>query len=162
MGGGIIQIAAYGPQDLFITNDPQITFFKVVYRRHTNFSIETIPQPFTHMPSFGRRATCIIGKNGDLIRNVILVAVLPRIPMFKDSDNNIDLITKFAWVRRVGYALIQSVEIEIGDTLIDKQYGDWLNIWNELTIPDDRNIEKMIGNVSELTDYTNGKALHRF
>ncbi len=157
MAGGLIQLVAYGVQDIFLTHDPQITFFKVVYRRHTNFSTEVIPQPFTHRAEFGKRVTCILSRNGDLIRNIHLVAILPRIPQFKDNNNEIDIITKFAWVRRVGYALINSVEIEIGDELMDKQYGDWLNIWNELTLPTNQQIERMLGNVPEMTEYTNGK-----
>jgi hypothetical protein len=157
MTGGLIQLVAYGVQDLFLTNEPQITFFKVVYRRHTNFSTESIKQNFTHKPDFGRRVTAILSRNGDLIRNIQLVAILPRIPMFKDENNDIDLITKFAWVRRVGYAIIKSVEIEIGGELMDKQYGDWLNIWNELTIPSNKNIDRLLGDVKEVRDFSNGK-----
>lgn len=161
MAGGLIQLVAYGAQDMFLTKDPQITFFKIVYRRYTNFSTEVIPQYFTHTPDFGKRVTCILSKNGDLVRNMYLVVVLPIIPMFKDEDGNLDEIAKFAWVRRIGYAFIKSVEIEIGGELIDKQYGDWINIWNDLTVPDKINLNKMIGNVQELTDLTNGKRSYK-
>lgn len=161
MTGGIIQLVAYGVQDLFLTNDPQITFFKVVYRRHTNFSTEVIPQFFTQIPEFGRRVTAILGRNGDLIRKLHLVVELPRIPNFKDEDGNIDVITKFAWVRRIGYAIIDTIEIEIGGELIDRQYGDWLNIWHELTVTNDKNIDKILGDVKILTEPTNGKQSYR-
>lgn len=161
MTGGLIQLVAYGAQDLFITKEPQITFFKIVYRRHTNFSTEMIEQPFTHKAEFGKRVTCILSRNGDLIRKVYLVVELPRIPQFKDEDNEIDIITKFSWVRRVGYALIKKIEIEIGGELIDEQYGDWLNIWNELTVLKDKDISKMIGDIKELTDFTNGKRVYK-
>lgn len=161
MTGGLIQLVAYGIQDIFLTQDPQITFFKVVYRRHTNFSIETIPQFFTHRPDFGKRVTCVLSRDGDLIRKMHLVVVLPRIPVFKDEDNNVDVITKFAWVRRIGYALIRRIEIEIGGELIDRQYGDWLNIWNELTGLKSDAKDKMLGDVKELTDFTNGKTTYR-
>lgn len=157
MTGGLIQLVARGSQDLFITQEPQITFFKVVYRRYTNFSVEPIPQFFVQTPNFGRRVTAILARSGDLIRKIHLVVTLPKIPQFKDENNEIDMISKFAWVRRVGYALIRTIEIEIGDKIIDKQYGDWLNIWNELTIPNDREISRLLGNVKELTEYTNGK-----
>ena len=70
MAGGLIQLVAYGAQDIFLTHDPQITFFKMVYRRHTNFSTETIPQSFIHTPNFNKRVTCILSRNGDLIRNI--------------------------------------------------------------------------------------------
>lgn len=161
MTGGLIQLVAYGIEDLFLTGDPQITFFKIVYRRHTNFSTEPIPQFFSHDPDFGKRVSCIISRNGDLIRKMHLVITLPSIPKFKDNNNNIDKITKFAWVKRIGYALIRNIEIEIGNELIDKQYGDWLNIWHELIYPNNKDISKMLGDIKELTDLTNGKKTYR-
>lgn len=161
MTGGLIQLVAYGTQDLFITHDPQITFFKIVYRRHTNFSLEVIPQTFLHRPDFGKRVTSVLSRNGDIIRKIHVVIELPTIPQFKDINQNVDNIFKFAWVRRIGYAIIKTVEIEIGGELIDRQYGDWLNIWHELTIPDRMNLNKVIGDVSELTDLTNGKKSYK-
>jgi len=82
---------------------------------------------------------------------------LPRIDPFKDTNQELDPITKFAWDRRIGYAIINTVQIEIGDELIDEQYGDWLNIWHELTLRDEQNVDKIIGDVEKLTSYTNGK-----
>jgi len=161
MTGGLIQLVAYGDQDLFLSSDPQITFFKMVYRRHTNFSTEIIQQPFVSNPEFGRRVTCILSRNGDLIRKVYLVAVLPMIPQFVDENGNVDVITKFAWVKRVGFALIKNVEIELGGELIDRQYGDWLNIWYELTVTRQKHIPRLIGDVKELVEYTNGKPSYK-
>jgi len=161
MGGGLIQLVAYGPQDMFLTKDPQITFFKVVYRRHTNFSSEPIPQNFTHTPGFGKKVTCILSKNGDLIEKMYLMTILPEVPQFLDDAGNVDNVTKFAWVRKIGYALVSSIEIEIGGTLIDRHYGEWLNIWNELTGPADRGIANMIGDTKILTDFTNGKQAYQ-
>jgi len=161
MTGGLIQLVAYGTQDLFLTQDPQITFFKVVYRRHTNFSLEVIPQNFLHRPDFGKRVTCVLSRNGDIIRKIHVVVDLPVIPQFKDENHNIDAISKFAWVRRIGYAIIKTVEIEIGGELIDRQYGDWLNIWHELTIPNRKNLDKIIGDIQELTNFSNGKKSYR-
>lgn len=157
MGGGLIQLSAFGTQDIYLSGNPQITFFKVVYRRHTNFSTEVIPQYFTHQPDFGKRVTCILSREGDLIRKMHLVVSLPKIPPFKDRNNNIDVITKFAWTRRIGFALIKRIEIEIDGELIDRQYGDWLNIWNELAGIKNEQKNKMLGEVKELTEYTNGK-----
>jgi hypothetical protein len=158
MAGGLIELVAYGVQDLFLTDDPQITFFKRVYRRHTNFSTEHILQPFNEpKPDFGKRLTCVLSRNGDLIRKIYLVVELPRIPVFKDEDNEIDVLTKFQWVRRIGYAMIRFVEVEIGGELIDRHYGDWMNIWHELTIQNEKQINQMIGDVDELIKPTNGK-----
>jgi hypothetical protein len=154
MTGGLIQLVAYGVQDIFLTRDPQITFFKVVYRRHTNFSTEPIPQFFTQKPDFGKKSTCIISKNGDLLGTSYLVITLPKI---KDYTSISDPYTKFAWVRKIGYALIKSIEIEIGGQTIDKHYGEWLNIWTELTCPKFEGINKLIGNIPELTELSKGK-----
>ncbi|AYV77157.1 MAG: NCLDV major capsid protein [Barrevirus sp.] len=155
MGGGLIQLVAYSKQDIFLTKDPQITFFKIVYRRHTNFTMECIPQNFLDCPDFGKRVTSVISRNGDLIRNIHLVIDLPNIPVFKDT------LTKFAWVKKIGYAIIKSVDIEIGDQLIDRHFGDWLNIWHELTLSDKINVDHLIGSIKELTDFTNGKTSYR-
>ena len=144
MGGGLMQLVAYGAQDVYLTGNPQITFFKVVYRRHTNFAVENIEQVFSGSADFGRRVTCQISRNGDLITKMYLKVVLPS---YTSSTG------KWAWVSRVGHALISAIELEIGGTRIDKQYGNWLNIWYELArnYAQDRGYDVMIGNTTELT-----------
>lgn len=155
MGGGLIQLVAHGYDNIYLTMDPQITFFKIVYRRHTNFSIEQIQQQFINTADFGKRSTCTISKSADLIGNTTIVVKLPSIKTFSDQR------TKFAWVKRVGFSLIKSVEIEINGKVIDRHYGEWLNIWAELTgeINSDhkRGAKIMIGDVPELTDFTSSK-----
>jgi hypothetical protein len=130
MGGGLLQLVAYGAQDVYLTGNPQITFFKVVYRRHTNFSIESIQQTFNGTASPGGRVTCQISRNGDLVHK--LYVVLP-----KSSRDGRDDISK--------------VEVEIGGQLIDRQYGKWMKIWNELTLPK----EKFTGYNKMVKDDTN-------
>ena len=147
-----MQLVAYGAQDVYLTGNPQITFFKVVYRRHTNFSIEPIQQTWNGAPDFGRTVTCNINRNGDLITNMYVAVVLNSIPN----------PTSVAWgyVNRLGHAMIDNIKIEIGGSKIDEQYGDWLNIWYELThkAGQERGYNKMIGNISTLTDInTTGK-----
>lgn len=157
MTGGLIQLAAVGIQDIFLTKDPQITFFKMVYRRHTNFSYEPIRQDFDQKPDFKKRTTCTISKNGDLVGKILLVIELPQIKEFFNTFG-IDTLTKFAWVRKIGYAIIKEIEIEIGGQVVDKHYGEWLNIWAELTQrTDDCGLNKMIGNIPELYTFSNGK-----
>ena len=68
MGGGLMQLVAYGAQDVYLTGNPQITFFKVVYRRHTNFAVEAVEQTFSGNLEFCRKVSCQIIKNGDFIR----------------------------------------------------------------------------------------------
>jgi hypothetical protein len=119
MGGGLLQLVAYGAQDVYLTGNPQITFFKVVYRRHTNFSMESIEQTFNGTAALDRRVTCQISRNGDLIHRMYLQAT----------------VTDGAANANAGLKMIKSVELEIGGQRIDKQYGDWMYIWNELSLP---------------------------
>ena len=158
MSGGILQLVAYGKNDLFLTSDPQITFFKISYRRYTNFSREDIEQYFVTNPDFGKKTTCSLAFEGDLIENITLKIILPSISKFYNCDGSLS-ITKFAWVRRIGYAILKSIEIEINGMIIDRQYGEWLNIIHELTTisRDDGAIDKLIGDVPELTNFTSGK-----
>jgi len=145
MGGGLLQLVAYGAQDVYLTGNPQITFFKVVYRRHTNFSMESIEQTFNGTADFGRRVTCQISRNGDLIHRMYLQATLPG----PGSDE--------AYTEYVGLALIKNVELEIGGQRIDKQYGDWMYIWNELSLPDGKKTgyNTMVGaDIKNTTDDT--------
>ena len=121
MGGGLLQLVAYGAQDVYLTGNPQITFFKVVYRRHTNFAIEAIQQTFNGNPGYGQRVTCQISRNGDLIHRMYLTVEMPSIDK--------KLCPYF------GLRLINYVEIEIGGQKIDKHYSHWLYIWNELSLP---------------------------
>jgi hypothetical protein len=175
MTGGIIQLVAYGTEDLFLTRDPQITFFKVMYRRHTNFAREEITQYFIHDPNFGKRTTCIVSPEGDLVNRMTLKITLPAIPRFTSSTNvtnlntivdstgesvsNDNTATKFAWIRRIGHAMIKYIEIEINGKIIDRHYGEWLYIWSILTSRNitDGGLDKLIGNVPELTSFTFSK-----
>ena len=122
MGGGLMQLVAYGAQDVYLTGNPLITFFKVIYRRHTNFAVEAIEQTFNGSTDFStqeKRVTATISRNGDLITNMYLQVELPA----------------GAYCNSVGHALVKSVELEIGGQRIDKWYSDALEYWQELTCP---------------------------
>jgi hypothetical protein len=136
-GGGLMQLVAYGAQDVYLTANPQVTFFKQLYRRHSNFSMEAIEQTFNGVASFGKRVTCTIARNGDLVSKIYLQATLPSVSELDVSGAG---ATAFSWIPFVGQYLIKNVEIEIGGQLIDKHYGDWLHIWNELTMPCGKNL----------------------
>ena len=149
MGGGLMQLVAYGAQDVYLSGNPQITFFKVVYRRHTNFSVEPVQQTWNGAADFNRTVTCNINRNGDLITNMYVVVKLPaRVANFGTHA--------WGFVNRLGHALIDNVRIEIGGSKIDEQYGDWLNIWYELTHKAGQvsGYAKMIGDVPALTNMT--------
>jgi hypothetical protein len=152
MGGGLMQLVAYGAQDVYLTGNPQITFFKVVYRRHTNFATESIENYYNGAASFGRKVTCTISRNGDLITKVYAKITLPEVVYTGDFVNF--GYVQFAWVRRVGHAIFYSIELEIGGSRIDKQYSEWLDIWYELTHKTGQEVgyAKMIGDVPELTE----------
>jgi hypothetical protein len=162
MGGGLVQLAGYGLQDMYLTHKPTITYFKMVYKRHTNFSSESIPQFFQNQPNFNGRYTCNIAKNGDLMGQIYLCATLPSIPKIIDTsfinqDINLKNIAVTSWIEKVGFGLISSIEFEIGGKVIDKLYGDWLNIWYELTQRFNKNaLNTMIGNIPQLKTYQNG------
>jgi hypothetical protein len=134
-----MQLVAYGAQDIYLTGNPQITFFKVVYRRHTNFAVESIEQTFNGSADFNKRVTATISRNGDLIQQMYLELVLPDVGTTTGNE----------WTYGVGNALVSQAEIEIGGQLIDRQYGDWMNIWTELTVPAGKRdgYDNMVGNV---------------
>ena len=125
MGGGIMQLVAYGAQDIYLTGNPQITFFKVVYRRHTNFSMETIKQnisgqSFIGIDNVNNKATVTISRNGDLVTGVFVLAKQ------RDANNTVGLC---------GDSIVEDVEIEIGGQRVDKHFKEWNQIWSELTTP---------------------------
>jgi hypothetical protein len=132
MGGGLLQLVAYGAQDVYLTGNPQITFFKVAYRRHTNFALEAIEQTFNGNPTYGSRVTCQISRNGDLINRMYL-QVKPTVGS--------------SYVNYYGLRLLNYVEIEIGGQKIDKHYSHWLYVWNELTLPESKRLgfNEMVG-----------------
>jgi len=151
MAGGLMQLVAYGAQDVFLTGTPEITFWKVSYRRHTNFAMESIEQTFSGQADFGRRVTCTISRNGDLAYRTYLQVTLPEINQDVASG---DVYAR--WLDFVGEQLIAQVEIEVGGQRIDRQYGDWMHIWNQLTLSKEQQsgYYKMIGNTTQLTYIT--------
>lgn len=144
MGGGLMQLVAYGAQDVYLTGDPEITYFKVVYRRHTNFAIESIEQTFNGTADFGKKVICTVSRNGDLINHVYLQVQLPSLSTGLVASGN---PTYVSWTNSIGHALIRTVEIEIGGQRIDRHYGVWLEIWDELTMTTEKRngYNQMIG-----------------
>ena len=159
MGGGLLQLVAYGAQDIYLTGNPQITFWKVTYRRYTNFALESIEQTFNGQADFGRRVTCTISRNGDLCYRTYLQVTLPEInqQMGNNQTYASNQSSVYArWLDYPGEQIIAQVEVEIGGQRIDRQYGDWMHIWNQLTMTTEqtRGYFKMIGNTTQLTFIT--------
>lgn len=153
MSGGLMQLVAYGAQDVYLTGNPQITFFKVVYRRYTNFAIETIQLNMNGSADFGKRVNCQITRNGDLVTRMYLRTQVEPVIMSNVPQDPLERNKYlFAWTRELGNFLIDYIEFDIGSTQIDKHYGHWLSTWHDLT--KDVNTEPayraMIGDVDEL------------
>lgn len=124
-GGGLLQLVAQGKQDVFLTGNPQITWFKMVYRRYTNFAIESQTIYFDGDPDFGKRVTALVPRRGDLLGPIIMEVVLPYVQMSDGSSG--------VYVNSTGYSLIEEVSLEIGEQEIDKQTGEWMQIWSSLS-----------------------------
>jgi hypothetical protein len=122
MTGSLLQLVAWGAQDVYLTGNPQTTFFKVLYKRHTNFSIEAIEQPIDGIIKLGSLVSFTIKRDGDLLSRIYIETDWTGEPSVA------------AW--RLGHQIIEYVEVEIGGNVIDKQYGEWMDIWAQLTYSD--------------------------
>ena len=140
MGGGLLQLVAYGAQDAYITGNPHITFWKVMYKRHTNFAMEAMRVNFTGAPTWGQRAVAVVKRNADLMYRTYLELTLP------DTTSPAISWTSGA-ARRLGYLMIDRVEIEIGGQIMDRHYGEWLFLWESLSSDYDSgvNLDSMLG-----------------
>lgn len=125
-GGGLLQLIAYGAQDSFLTGNPQITFFRLTYRRYTNFSIEASEQTLLGGQKLGSRPTVTISRNGDLLHRVYLEVTLPALT----AGNR--------WCAKLGAAIVKSCEFLIGGQRIDKVDSRWNDIWYSLTAKADQ------------------------
>jgi hypothetical protein len=130
-GGGLLQLVAMGKQDVFLTGNPQVTWFKMVYRRYTNFSTESSIIQFDNQADFGRRLTTLIPRKGDLLGPMWLEIQLPAI--YDSVTGN-----PVSYTNAIGHALIQEISLEIGEQEIDKQTGEWMEIWSNHTITQDK------------------------
>ena len=152
MGGGLLQLVAYGAQDAYITGNPHITFWKVLYKRHTNFAMEAMRVNFTGSPSYGQRSVVVINRNADLMFRTYLEVTLPDTRAAATGANQ-DVLWTAGGRRRLGYLLIQQVEIEIGGQIMDRHYGEWMYLWESLTSQYDQSVrlDQMLGAAVEGT-----------
>jgi len=140
MGGGLLQLVAYGAQDAYITGNPHITFWKVLYKRHTNFAMEAFRVNFTGSPQYGQRVVAVINRNADLMYKTYLEVQLP-------DTYTANVKWTAAFERRLGYQLLKKIEVEIGGQIIDTHYGEWLFLWENLTSGFDNSVklDSMLG-----------------
>jgi hypothetical protein len=147
--GGLLQLVSVGRQDIYLSGNPQTTFFKQVYRRHTNFAIETQRIPFDTAVDFGKLITTTIPRSGDLLSQLMLEIRLPMLDSTGTVEpatgcsgvqtstpfNYMDDTPKYSWVNGIGHAMIDYVSVQIGQQEIDRQYGEFMYLWTQLTTP---------------------------
>ena len=143
MGGGLVQLVAIGAQDVYLTKSPQITFWKSVYRRHTNFAIESIQQQFrnTNNLNFGKSTFSTIERKADLIAGAFLEITLPALDQTQSGATYVN------WVNGIGNAIIKSTTVKIGGNTIDTQSGEWMDINSQLNVQKDKRggYDEMLG-----------------
>ena len=144
--GGLLQLVATGRQDVYLSGNPQTTFFKQVYRRHTNFSMETQRIPFDTGVDFNKLITVTIPRNGDLLSQLFLEIQLPQITpsgpvtpgmpasTLPPTDYS-TVVPSVSWVNGVGFAMIDYISVWIGQQEVDRHYGEFLYLWTQLTTP---------------------------
>jgi hypothetical protein len=144
-----MQLVSYGAQDIYISGNPNITFWKILYKRHTNFAMESIEVTFNGQADFNKRVTAVINRNADLMYKTYVQVVLPQIDVSNTAQTG---AAAFRWLNYIGHRLIKQVELEIGGQRIDRQYGDWMQIWTQLSTEagNIRALEEMIGNTHDL------------
>jgi len=141
MGGGLLQLLAVGIQDIYIIGNPQITFFKTIFKKHTNFALDSIEQNIDGRPDFGQQIEVTIGRKGDLVKDIIFEILLPILP------------DGYYWTNGIGNVLVKQVELEIGGQLIDRHYSEWFDIWSQLTVNASKigAYDAMVGNNSSIS-----------
>ena len=133
-GGGLLQLVAQGKQDVFLTGNPSTTWFKFVYTRYTNFAIESQQMYFDGSPTFGQKITCLVPRNGDLLGSLFLKLTLPQLYLSPSSFTpEASAPVPVGYVNSPGHAIIKEISIQIGEQEIDKQTGQWMEIWSSLT-----------------------------
>lgn len=147
MAGGLLQIVAKGAQDLYLTGNPKLSFFKKVFKTHTNFACESIKLNMNRNTMNVDQKTnliCKIDRNADMLSNMYFGLTIPNIPKFSGE--------KFKFVQNLGEVLIDNYYITIGGNIVDKHYGEWVHIWNELSLTSNKayGYSRLIGNVADI------------
>jgi hypothetical protein len=164
MGGGLLQLVAYGAQDAYLTGNPQITFWKALYKRHTNFAMEPFRVNFSGQAQWGTKQTAIIGRHADLLYATYLQVELPLVSQGAGVNGALEGTTRYAWNNEkdsLGFNLIDRIELDIGGQIIDRLYGEWLFLWSKLSKNTDQR-SKLTGLLSEPCDDDDGPAYLRF
>lgn len=175
--GGLLQLVSTGSQDIYLSGNPQTTFFKQVYRRHTNFSIETQRIPFDTAVDFNKLLTTTIPRSGDLLSQMVLEITLPMLTSSGytvesgcsgvktlTAEDTMSTAPQFSWVNGIGHAMIDYISIQIGQVEIDRQYGEWMHIWTQLSTPASKRlgVNAMTGTQDVYTEASQKGPLHLY
>ena len=160
MTGGTLQLTKYGAQNAYLNGNPQMTYFKTVYKRHTNFSMEILRLDFEGTQNIANdvetQLKCKITRNGDLINKIYFCINLPNIysAHFFDDENGADtgINAEFAWIPNIGCQIIKKCTLSIGGNKISEVYGQWIEIYHEIFLDTSgkNNFDNMIGHQSDL------------
>ena len=136
--GGKMQLAFSGPQDVYLTGQPKMSYFKSQYKRYTNFSMECIDVPFQGNPISGGKSTTIITHQGDLVQEVFITADTTKILAVTDLNNG-TTSNNFVYLAE---RLATSIELEIGNQQIDKHYSLWWRLFSEMYHDDSKRAQR--------------------
>jgi hypothetical protein len=157
MAGGLMQLVAYGAQDVYLTGQPKVTFFQAVYKRHTNFAMENIQQTVNGTPSNGGRVSVTIARNGDLVGDMYIRLQPTQLNSsnLTSNNNNFDM----CWVAERSVA---DIELTIGGQRIDKHYQTWWRLYAELFLSESEKINygKMTSSSSAFADSVNPNSVY--
>lgn len=161
---GLLELVAHGIQDIFLIGNPQITFFKTVYKRHTNFSMQSFQVSIDGNIDFGNKCVSKITRYADLMHTIILEVDLPQITAATTFDpnplhgppGNVENYAKgtgnISWINNTGHGLVRYYDLKIADNLIDRQYSEWMEIWTQLSQDESkkRGLDLMLNRYEEL------------
>jgi len=160
VGSGSIILVFYGEENMFLSENTQISYFKIIYRRYTNFSIETVLTEFLYKPNFGNKYAAELSKYADMMHKTWLCIQLPEIPIILDLEGNPDQKLKTSWARKIGYVIIDYIEFVIGNQVIQKTWGEYLNALDEYNTTNfNSSMDQYIGNIPELYTFKSAKTI---
>ena len=166
---GLLELVANGIQDIYLISNPQITFFKTIYKRHTNFSMEAYQLSYDARPTYGAKTTFNITRYADLIYTMLLEIDLPKIYSQYTYDATVGTPADYqkgegniSWVNNTGHAIINYCDLTIGKQIIDRQYGEWMEIWSQLSQSESkkRGLDLMLNRNSELQPKSDALTLY--
>jgi hypothetical protein len=140
--GALVQLVSIGVENRYLIGNPTTTFFKTIYKKHTNFAIEAIRQSYQGSGDFGTKLTCTLYKDGDLVNNTYIEISLPTLNQTQQGASWV------SYTNGIANALVKSVELEIGGRVVDRHYSEWLDIWAELNLDINfkNSYDQMVGN----------------